>query len=80
MQMLTTEKYIAYRTICSWTIWSWTIIWKNILTHICSMTIFEMDTAPGVYSKHAPGPGAVQCELLYLNGAVCIQIMLLEHI
>ena len=43
------------------------IIWKNILRQICSRTIFEMHTAQGAYGKHAPG-------------AVCIQIMLLEHI
>ena len=41
------------------------IILKNILSWICSRTIFEKHTAPGAYSKHAPeavcisnGPGA----------------------
>ena len=43
------------------------IIWKNILGQICSRIIFEMHTAPEAFSKYAPG-------------AVCIQIMLLEHI
>ena len=43
------------------------LIWKNILSQICSRIIFEMHTAPGVCSKYAPG-------------AMCIQIMLLEHI
>ena len=31
------------------------IILKNILSQICSRTIFEMHTAPGAYSKHALG-------------------------
>ena len=43
------------------------IIWKNILSQIYSRIMFEMLTAPGACSKHAPG-------------AVCIQVMLLEHI
>ena len=43
------------------------IIWKNILRQIWSRTIFEIHTAPATYSKHAPE-------------AVCIQIILLEHI
>ena len=43
------------------------IIWKNILCQIFSSIIFEMHTAPGACSK-------------YSSGAVCIQIMLLEHI
>ena len=43
------------------------IIWKNILSQICSRIIFEMHTAPEACSKYAPG-------------AVCIQIMLLKHI
>ena len=34
---------------------------------ICSRTIFEIHAAPGAYSKHSPG-------------AVCIKVMLLEHI
>ena len=40
-------------------------ILKNI--KICYRTIFEKQTAPGAYSKHAPG-------------AVCISNMVLEHI
>ena len=43
------------------------IIWKNIVSQICSRIIFEMHTAPGACSRYAPG-------------AVYIQIMLLEHI
>ena len=43
------------------------IIWKNILSQICSRTLFEIHTALGAYSKHAPG-------------AVYTYIMLLEHI
>ena len=43
------------------------IILKNILSQICSRTISEKHTAPGAYSKHAPG-------------AVCILDMVLEHI
>ena len=43
------------------------IIWKNILSQICSRIIYEMHTAPGACSKYVPG-------------AVYIQIMLLEHI
>ena len=31
------------------------IILKNILSYICSSTIFEKHTAQGVYSKHVPG-------------------------
>ena len=31
------------------------IILKNILSWICSRTIFENHTAPGAYSKHTPG-------------------------
>ena len=45
------------------------IIWKNILSQICSRIIFEMYTAPGACSKYA-------------SGAVCFQIMLvldLDH-
>ena len=35
-------------TICSKTIWSWTIIiWKNIPNQICSRSIIWMHTAPG---------------------------------
>ena len=37
------------------------IILKNVISRICSRTIFEKHTAPGTYSKHA-------------TGAVCIQI------
>ena len=43
------------------------MIWKNVLSQICSRTIFEMHTALKAYCKHA-------------HGAVCTQIMLLEHI
>ena len=42
------------------------IIWKNILSQICSRTIFEMHTAPEAYSKHA-------------SEAVCTQMMLLDQ-
>ena len=31
------------------------IILKNFLSQICSRTIVEKFTAPGAYSKHAPG-------------------------
>ena len=41
------------------------IILKNILSWICSMTIFEKHTALGAHSKHAPG-------------AVCISNMVLS--
>ena len=43
------------------------IIWKNIQRQICSRNIFKMHTAPGACNKYA-------------SGAVCIQMMLLEHI
>ena len=43
------------------------VILKNILSSICSRTIFEKHIAPGAYSKHAPG-------------AVCFSNMILEHI
>ena len=52
----------------SWIIWSWTII--NLEEYSKSNMLqdqFEIHTAPGAYSTYAPG-------------AVCIQIMLLEHI
>ena len=42
------------------------IIRKKFLGQICSRIIFKMHTAPGASSKYTPG-------------AVCIQIMLLEH-
>ena len=54
------------RTIWSWTIrtlLSWTInliILKNIQSQICSMTIFEINAAPGAYSKHASGAVLIQ--------------------
>ena len=68
--------------------WSWTIniIWKNILSQICSRIIFEMHTPPGACSKYALGTVCIQIMLLehiwlkYALGTVCIQIMLLEHI
>ena len=43
------------------------IILKNILSQMCSRTIFEKHTAPGAHSKHAPG-------------VVCISNMVLKHI
>ena len=43
------------------------IIWKNILSQLCSRIIFEMHTASGACSKYVPG-------------AVWIQMMLLDHI
>ena len=52
------------------------IIWSNILSQICSLD------APGAYNKYAIQKNA-QCSRSmskYAPRAVCIQIMLLEHI
>ena len=43
------------------------IIWKNFLSKLCSMTIFEMHTAS-------------RACLLYASGAVCFLDMVLKHI
>ena len=43
------------------------IIWKNILSQICSRSIIWMHTTPGAY-------------LLYVPGALCISNVILEHI
>ena len=44
------------------------IILKIFVSQKCSRTIFEKHTAPGAYSKHAPGAGCIS------------NIMVLEHI
>ena len=51
------------------------IIWGNILSQICSRSIFECPNAPGAYSKYAPGAYS-KCSMLQEHLANMLQ----EHI